>query len=103
MLVRTRARAKTLASGGRSRGRAAVRDREEADGWDLPVSVTQREEEGEPDERDPPVSDRLRKEEARAAPAWAERGRAGLRAEFLGRLRHSIVFLFLFMQNLLYI
>ena len=47
VLVRTRAWAKTLANGGRSRGRAAVRDREGADGWDLPVSVTQREEEGE--------------------------------------------------------
>jgi hypothetical protein len=63
-----------------------VRVEGEADGWDLPVSVSQRGEKGEPDERDPPVSDRL-KEEARAAPAWAERGQAGLRAEFLDRSR----------------
>jgi len=42
-LVRTRAWAETLANGGRSRGRAAVRG-EEADGWDLPVSDLQREE-----------------------------------------------------------
>ena len=101
--MRTRAWAKTLATGGRSRGRAAVRVEGEADGWDLPVSVSQRGEQGEPDERDPPVSDHLRKKEARGAPAWAERGRAGLRAEFLGRSRHSIVFLFLFIQNLLYV
>jgi len=95
--VRTRAWAKTLATGGRSRGRASVRVEGEADGWDLPVSVSQRGEKGEPDERGPPISDRLRKEEARVAPAWAERRRASLRAEFLGRSRHSVVFLFLFM------
>ena len=41
--MRTRAWAETLANGGRSRGRAAVRGEEEADGWDLPVSVLQRE------------------------------------------------------------
>ena len=100
--MRTRAWAMPLATGGRSRGRAAVRVEGEADGWDLPVSVSQRGEKGELDERDPPVSDRL-KEEARAAPAWAERGQAGLRAEFLGHSRHSIVFFFLFMQFLLHI
>ena len=98
-----RAWAKTLANGGRSRGSAAAREEEGADGWDLPVSVPQREEEGGSDERDPPVSDRLRREEVRAVRAWAKRGRAGLRAEFLGRSRHSVVFLFLFMQNLLYV
>ena len=91
--MRTRAWAKPLATGGRSRGRAAVRVEGEADGWDLPVSVSQRGEKGEPDERDPPIRDRL-KEEARAAPAWAE---------FLGHSRHSIVFFFLFMQFLLHI
>ena len=42
--MRTRAWAETLANGGRSRGRAAVRGEEEADGWDLPVSDLQREE-----------------------------------------------------------
>jgi len=41
--VRTRAWAENLANGGRSRGRAAVRDEDEADGWGLPVSVLQRE------------------------------------------------------------
>ena len=41
--MRTRAWAETLANGGRSRGRAAVRGEEEADGWDLPVSDLQRE------------------------------------------------------------
>jgi len=62
-----RAWAKTLANGGRSRGRAVVRVEEEADGWDLPVSVSQREEEGGFDERDPPVSDRVKRESARSA------------------------------------
>jgi len=76
-----RAWAKTLANGGRSSGSAAARE-EGTDGWDLPVSVPQREGEGGSDERDPPVSDRLRREKARAAPAWAERERAGLRAGF---------------------
>ena len=38
-----RAWAETLANGGRSRGRAAVRGEGAADGWDLPVSVLQRE------------------------------------------------------------
>jgi hypothetical protein len=42
-LVRTRAWAENLANGGRSRGRAAVRGGDEADGWGLPVSVWQRE------------------------------------------------------------
>ena len=42
-LVRTRAWAENLANGGRSRGRAAVRGEDEADGWGLPVSVLQRE------------------------------------------------------------
>ena len=37
----------------------------------------------------------LRGGEARAVPVWAERGRAGLRAEFLGRSRHSVYFPFL--------
>ena len=79
--MRTRARARNHASGSQNRGRAAVRGRDEADKWGLPVSVSQRGEEGEPDERDPLVSDRLRKE-ARAVPVWAERERAGLRAGF---------------------
>ena len=98
--MRTRARAGNHASGGQNRGRAAVRGRDEADKWGLPVSVSQRGEEGEPDERDPPVSDRLRKEEARAAPVWAERERAGLRADFPAA-RCAAVFLFLFVQFLL--
>jgi len=34
--MRTRARAEDLANGGRSRGRAAVRGGDEADGWGLP-------------------------------------------------------------------
>ena len=63
-----RAWAKTLANGGRSRGSAAAREEERADGWDLPVSVPQREEEGGSDERDPPVSDRVKRgERARSA------------------------------------
>ena len=74
--MRTRAWAKTLANGGGSRGRAAVRDREGADGWDLPVSVTQREEEGESGERDPPVSGRER-ESAPARDAGGLSGRLG--------------------------
>ena len=41
--MRTRARAETLANGGRSRGSAAAREEEGADGWGLPVSVLQRE------------------------------------------------------------
>jgi len=80
--VRARAWAKTLANGGRSRGSAAAREEEGADGWDLPVSVPQREEEGGSDERDPPVSDRVKRESARAAPVWA-----GLRAFWLGLSR----------------
>ena len=100
--MRTRARAGNHASGGQNRGRAAVRGRDEADKWGLPVSVSQRGEEGEPDERDPPVSDRLRKEEARAAPAWAEQERAGLRADFPAT-RCTVVFLFLFVQFLSYV
>ena len=44
--TRARAWAETLAIGGRSHGRAAVRGEDEADGWDLPVSVLQREGEG---------------------------------------------------------
>ena len=86
-----RAWAKTLTNGGRSRGQAAVRVEEEADGWDLPVSVSQREEEGGSDERDPPVSDRVRGESARAAPVWAS-----LRAIWLGLSQFQIVFLFSF-------
>ena len=60
--MRTRARAETLANGGRSRGSAATREEEGADGWGLPVSVLQREGEGGSDGRDPPVSDRVRGE-----------------------------------------
>jgi hypothetical protein len=41
--LRVRACAETLANGGRSRGRATVRGGDEADRWDLPVSVLQRE------------------------------------------------------------
>ena len=40
--MRTRTRAETLANGGRSRGSAAAREGEGADGWGLPVSVLQR-------------------------------------------------------------
>ena len=94
--MRTRARAGNYASGGRSRGQAAVRGRDEADKWGLSVSVSQRGEEGEPDERDPPVSDRLRMEAARAASSGRPAGRFPVRS-----LRS--VFLFLFMQFLLYI
>ena len=55
------------------------------------------------DGRVQPVSDRLRRESARAAPEWAERDRAGLRAEFLGRSQHNAFSLFPFMQNLFYV
>ena len=49
------------AGGGRSRGRAAVRVGERADGWGYPVSGCVREREG-----------------AARGPAWAEANRAGL-------------------------
>jgi len=85
-----RAWAKTLANGGRSRGSAAAREEEGADGWDLPVSVPQRVEEGGSDERDSPVSDRVKRESARSA----RMGRpAGL---FAGPLPVSICFPFSF-------
>ena len=70
--MRTRARAGNHASGGRSRGQAAVCGRDGADKWGLPVSVSQRGEEAEPDERDPLVSDR------------AERGQRAQRPRGLG-------------------
>ena len=41
--MRTRTPAETLANGGRSRGRTAVRGEDAADGWGRPVSVPQRE------------------------------------------------------------
>ena len=78
--MRTRARAGNHASGGRSRGQAAVCGRDGTDRWGHPVSVSQRREEAEPDERDPLVSDRAERGAARAASAWAERsGRLGPR------------------------
>ena len=40
--MRTRTRAETPADGGRSRGRAAMRGEDAADGWGRPVSVPQR-------------------------------------------------------------
>ena len=43
MLVRTRAWVETLASGGRSCGRAAAREEGRADGWGYPVSDCVRE------------------------------------------------------------
>jgi len=89
--VRARAWAKTLANGGWSRGNAAACEEERADGWDLPVSVPQREEEGGSDERDPPVSDRVKRESAHTAPVWA-----GLRAFWLVLSRFQFVFLFPF-------
>ena len=98
MLVRTRAWAKTLANGVRSHGRAAVHDEEEADGWDLPVSVSQREEEGGSDERDPPVSGRVR----RAAPARDAGGsRADLGRDQAGRPRNTVCFPFSFCLKML--
>jgi len=61
--MRTRARVEDLANGGRSRGSAAVRGTDGADGWGIPVSVPQREGRGRgSDERDPPVSDPQREE-----------------------------------------
>jgi hypothetical protein len=57
-----------------------VRGEDATDGWGRPVSVW------------------LREGRARAASARAKHGQAGLRAEFLGRSRHSVDFLFLFMQ-----
>jgi len=44
--VRARAGAKTLANGGRSRGRTAVRGEDATDGWGRPVSVWLREGKG---------------------------------------------------------
>lgn len=96
--MRTRARAEDLANGGRSHGSAAAREEEGADGWDLPVSVLQREGEGRSDGRDPPVSDRVQRESARAAPAWAEREWAGLRAGFQAA-RCAVAFSFFFLSN----
>ena len=89
--MRTRARAEDLANGGRSHGSAAAREEEGADGWDLPVSVPQREGKGGPDERDPLVSDRVQRESARTAPVWA-----GLRAFLAGPLPVAICFSFSF-------
>jgi len=87
--MRARAWAKTLANGGQSRGSAAARE-EGADGWDLPVTVLQREGEGRSDERDPPVSDRVQRESARSA-------RMGRPAGILAGLsRFRFVFLFPF-------
>jgi len=57
-----------------------------------------RKEEDEADRRDPPVSDRMRRGNARAVPAQAERERAGLRAEF--RAAHdTVAFPFSFCAN----
>ena len=81
------------ANGGRSSGSAAAREEEGADGWGLPVSVPQREGEGGSDERDPPVSDRVRGR-ARALRPRGGQGRAGLRAEFLGHSRQHCCFSF---------
>ena len=95
--MRMRAGAKDLANGGRSRGRAAVRGRDEADGWGIPVSVPRRGERGGSDERDPPVSDPQREEgAAHMARAWAEREWAGLQADFPAT-RCTVLFFFFFL------
>ena len=82
------------------RGELRVLSRPTAESGSSPTACLgspepRREEEEGSDGRDPPVSDRARRGIARAAHAWAERERAGLRAEFLGRSRHSVFFFFL--------
>jgi len=87
-LLRTRAGAEDLAIGGRGRGQAAVCGRDEADKWGLLVSVSQRGEEGEPDDRNPLVSVRVRGGSARSARV----GRAGAgrpAGRFPGHSLHS--------------
>ena len=95
-LMRTRAGAEDLANGRWSCGSAVAREGDEADGWGYPVSVPQREGRGEPDERDPLVSDHAERRAARAASAWAEREWAGLRACLAGPLPADFCFLFPF-------
>ena len=93
--MRMRAGAVDLANGGRSRGRAAVRGRDEADGWGVPVSVPQREGRGGSNERDPPVSDPQREEGGSARGARVGRTGMGRPAgRFPGHSLHSTVFLF---------
>ena len=60
----------------------------------------EREGEGGSDGRDPPVSDRVRGGSARAAPAWAERERVGLRANFPAT-RCIVLFFFFFLWSFL--
>ena len=100
--MRTRARAEDHATSDRSRGRAAVRGRDEADGWGVRVSVPQRERgEGGPDERDPPVNDPQREEGGSARVGRTGMGRPAGR--FPCHSLHSTVFLFLFVQFLSYV
>ena len=90
--MRTRTPAETLANGGRSRGRTAVRGEDAADGWGRPVSVPQRE--GLTSGTRSSVTAQ-REGAARAARVRAERVWAGLRPS--SQTAHCTVFLFFFL------
>ena len=94
-LMRTRTPAETLANGGRSRGRTAVRGEDAADGWGRPVSVPQRE--GLTSGTRSSVTAQ-REGAARAARVQAERAWAGLRAKFQAA-RCAKIFFFFFLCN----
>ena len=98
--MRTRVRAGNHASDGRSRGQAAVCGRDGTDRWGLPVSVSQRGEEAEPDERDPLVNDRAERGQHAQRPRGPS-ARAGLGRSQAGRPRDQCVFLFLFCLKML--
>ena len=89
-----------LASGGRDRGRAAVHEEGGTDRRDPPVSIPQRGEEKEPDERDPLVSDRAERGQ-RAQRLRGPSARAGLGRSQAGHPRDQCVFLFPFCLKML--
>jgi hypothetical protein len=96
-LMRTRTPAETLANGGRSRGRTAVRGEDAADGWGRPVSVPQRE--GLTSGTRSSVT--AQRERGSARSAVVGRARMGRPAgQDPGRPLCKDLFLFLFMQFL---
>ena len=98
--MRTRTQAETLANGGRSRGRTAVRGEDAADGWGRPVSVPQRE--GLTSGTRSSVT--AQREGGSARSAVVGRARMGRPAgRFPGHSLHRTVFLFLFVQFLSYV
>jgi hypothetical protein len=84
--MRARAGAKGLAIGRRSRGRAAVRERERSDGWGYPVSGCERE-----------------RGRGRAQRGCGPEAVGRSAAQFPSSPLRSNLFLFLFMQFLIYI